>query len=358
MGVPEEAQAFWVAAPGRGEIRGEVLPAPSEGEVLIRALYSGISRGTEALVFGGRVPHTERARMRAPFQAGEFPAPVKYGYSSVGRVERGPQGLQDRTVFVLHPHQTRYVVPVEAVHVLPDQVPPERAVLAANLETAINGVWDARPHVGDRVAIIGAGTVGCLVAWLASRIAGCEVELVDINPRRAEVARSIGVRFAEPAAAVQDADLVIHASGSPDGLELALQIAGFEARIVELSWFADRSVSLPLGGAFHAKRLTIASSQVGSVAASQRPRWDSRRRMQLALSLLSDASLDVLITGESSFETLPTVMEALATSPGDALCHRVKYWKGARVRGCAGARVRGCAGAKVRGCAGAQRRKA
>jgi threonine dehydrogenase-like Zn-dependent dehydrogenase len=198
-------------------------------------------------------------------------------------------------------------------------------VLAANLETAINGVWDGGPHIGDRVSVIGGGTVGCLAAWLAARIAGCEVELVDINPRRAPVARALGVRFAEPSAAAKDADVVIHASGSAGGLELALQVAGFESRIVELSWFGDRTVALPLGGAFHARRLTIAASQVGSVAASQRARWDTRRRMQFALSLLKDPSLDALITGESSFDALPEVMQALATSPGDALCHRVRY---------------------------------
>lgn len=302
-----------------------MLPAPSEGEVLIRALYSGISRGTEALVFSGRVPGSERERMRAPFQAGEFPAPVKYGYSSVGRVERGPRELQDRTVFVLYPHQTLYVVPVEAVHVVPDAVPAERAVLAANLETAINGIWDGRPHVGDRVTVIGAGTVGCLVAWLAARIRGCEVEVVDVNPNRAAVASALGARFAQPEAAARDADLVIHASGSPAGLHLALHVAAFEARIVEMSWFGNQTVALPLGEGFHAKRLAIAASQVGSVAASQRARWDTRRRMQLALRLLDDASLDTLITGESRFEELPDVMETLATSPGDALCHRVRY---------------------------------
>ena len=324
----EDTRAFWVASPGRGEIRNEVLPAPSDGEVVVRALYSGISRGTEALVFAGHVPRSEWVRMRAPFQAGEFPAPVKYGYSSVGRIEQGPRELQDRAVFVLHPHQTRYVVPAHAVYVLPDGVPPARAVLAANLDTAINGVWDARPHVGDRVAVIGAGTVGCLSAWLAARIMGCEVELVDINPRRSTVARALGVRFAEPAAATRDADVVIHASGSPAGLELALQVAGFEATIVEMSWFGDQTVALSLGREFHAKRLTIVSSQVGSVPASQRSRWDTRRRMQLALTLLGDASLDTLITGESDFETLPKVMADLTASPGDALCQRVRYSPG------------------------------
>ena len=314
-----------MTAPGRGEIRGETLRPPADGEVVIRAMYSGISRGTEALVFSGRVPPSEWDRMRAPFQEGNFPAPVKYGYSMVGRVERGPDALTGRLVFVLHPHQTRFIVPADDVHVLTDGIDPPRVVLAANLETALNGVWDSRPHVGDRIAVIGAGTVGCLAAWLVSRIPGCDVELIDINPRRATVARALGVRFAEPPAAARDADLVIHASGAPEGLELALQVAGVEARIVELSWFGDRTVPLSLGGAFHARRLTIESSQVGRIAPSQRPRWDTRRRMQLVLVLLRDPRLDVLISGESEFEELPEVMAKLAREPGDALCHRIRY---------------------------------
>ncbi|HEY5617253.1 MAG TPA: zinc-binding alcohol dehydrogenase [Vicinamibacterales bacterium] len=323
--MQDEARAFWVTAPGHGEIRDEVLRTPADGDVVVRALYSGISRGTEALVFGGRVPPSEWDRMRAPFQQGEFPAPVKYGYSIVGRVERGPEALTGRTVFVLHPHQTRFIVPAKDVHVLSDGTPPARAVLAANLETALNGVWDGRPHVGDRIAVIGAGTVGCLAAWLLSRIPGCEVELIDVNPRRAEVARALRVPFAEPAAAAREADLVIHASGAPAGLELALQVAAVEARIVELSWFGDQTVPLSLGGPFHSRRLTIVSSQVGRLAPSQRPRWDNRRRMQLVLTLLRDPTFEVLITGESEFEALPDVMSTLAQAPGDALCHRIRY---------------------------------
>jgi 2-desacetyl-2-hydroxyethyl bacteriochlorophyllide A dehydrogenase len=319
------ARAFWIAAPGRGEIRAEQLTTPSAGDVVVRALYSGISRGTEAIVFHGQVPASEHQRMRAPFQSGDFPAPVKYGYASVGRIEQGPGDLQDRHVFVLHPHQTRYVVPRESVHVLPSSVPPQRAVLAANLETAINGLWDARPHVGDRVSVIGAGTVGCLVAWLARQIAGCQVELVDINSRRATVARDLGVRFASPDAASDNADVVIHASGSPSGLECALRLAGFEATIVEMSWYGSQTVALALGAAFHARRLTIRSSQVGSIPPSQRARWDSRRRMALALAMLDDAAVDVLITGESEFEALPKVMADLAGGPGETLCHRIRY---------------------------------
>ena len=320
-----DARAFWVVAPGRGEIRHEVLRDASQDDVVVQTLFSGISRGTESLVFTGRVPESERTRMRAPFQEGEFPAPVKYGYASVGRVERGPNGVVGRTVFVLHPHQTRYVVPASSVHVLPADVPAARAVLTANLETALNGLWDARPHVGDRVVVIGGGTVGCLVAWLAARIPGCEVQLIDLNPARARVAQALGVPFALPADAAREADLVVHASGSPEGLTLGLDLAGVEATVVEMSWFGDRQVSLPLGGAFHSKRLTIRSSQVGQISPVQRPRWDTRRRMAQALSLLSDDTLDVLITGESRFDDLPDVMAQVVDSPGGVLCHRITY---------------------------------
>ena len=303
-----------------------MVPAPHGDEVVVRTLFSGISRGTEALVFSGRVPVSEYQRMRAPFQAGDFPGPVKYGYASVGIVETGPDMLRGQQVFVLHPHQTRYVVPSESVYNVPREVPPGRAILAANLETALNGIWDAAPKIGDRIAIVGGGTVGCLVAWLAGRMIGCAVELIDINEARAPVAQALGVQFATPPRASDaGADLVIHASGSASGLDLSLKLAAFEATVVEMSWYGTEVVPLTLGGPFHAKRLTIRSSQVGQVATSQRSRWTHRRRMELALSMLADPALDTLITGESEFADLPRVMEQIAKVPGGTLCHRIRY---------------------------------
>ncbi|HET7607328.1 MAG TPA: zinc-binding alcohol dehydrogenase [Gammaproteobacteria bacterium] len=322
---PVEARAFWIAEPKRGEIRTEALRAPASGEALVRTLYTGISRGTEALVFNGKVPLGERERMRAPFQAGEFPAPVKYGYSSVGIVERGPAELVGRRVFCLYPHQTRYVVPVAALHVLPDDVPPARAVLAANVETAVNVLWDAAPRVGDRVAVVGAGTVGCVAAWLAARIVGTEVELVDVDERKAAAARALGVPFRSGTAARRDADVVIHTSGTAAGLATALELAGVEATIVEASWYGDELPAVPLGGAFHSRRLTLKSSQVGAVAAAQRARWSHARRMELVMRLLAGAELDALVTGESPFEDLPNVLARLAASPGYTLTHRIAY---------------------------------
>jgi threonine dehydrogenase-like Zn-dependent dehydrogenase len=319
------AQACWTAAPGRAEIRSEALPVLADGEVRVRTLHSGVSRGTEGLVFRGEVPASESQRMRAPFQSGEFPGPVKYGYVNVGVVEAGPNDLLGRTVFCLYAHQTVYQVPAHAVVPLPDGVPPARAVLAANLETAINALWDASPRLGDRIAVVGGGTLGLLVAWLAARLPGCEVQVVDTEAGRADVAQALGASFSLPAEARADADLVVHTSGQGAGLATALRLAAFEATVLELSWYGSRAVSVPLGEAFHSQRLTLKSSQVGHVATPQRGRWNHRRRLELALSLLTDPVLDRLITHSAPFHELPTVLERLSTGAADTLCHRIDY---------------------------------
>ncbi|MEO3433858.1 zinc-binding alcohol dehydrogenase [Inquilinus sp. CAU 1745] len=320
-----EARAFWTVAPGRGEIRAQPLPAVGPEDVRVRTLWTGISRGSESLVFSGHVPESQCEAMRAPFQEGVFPAPVKYGYCAVGIVEEGPPALKGRPVFCLHPHQTRFVTPAAAVAPLPDGLPSERAVLAANMETAINGLWDLGPRLGDRIAVVGAGVVGCLVAYLASRIPGTAVTLVDIDPGKAKVAEALEIAFATPGAAPADQDQIVHASGAPEGLSTALSLAGFEATVLEMSWFGDRPVPAPLGEAFHSRRLTLRASQVGAVATAQRARWDHARRMALALGLLRDDRLDALIDGESDFDDLPETMARLAAGRSGALCHRIRY---------------------------------
>ena len=304
--------------------RAPLLPC-GPGDVQVRTLYSGISRGTEALVFRGAVPPSQYAAMRAPFQEGEFPGPVKYGYNSVGTVEEGPDALRGRTVFCLYPHQDRYRVPASAVHPVPDRVPAERAVLAANMETAVNIVWDAQPTVGDEILVIGGGVVGLLAAVLCRDVPGARVTVVDPNRSRAATADALGLRHRPETPASVAADLVIHASGRAEGLRAALGAAGVEATIVDASWYGSSEVALPLGEAFHARRLTIRSSQVGRVPPRRAPRWTTARRLALALDLLADDRLDVLLTGESPFDDLPAVLARLAAEPGDALCHRIRY---------------------------------
>lgn len=319
------AHAFWLAAPGQGEIRLEALATPGPDQVRVRTWYSAISRGTESLVFRGTVPPSQYHALRAPFQQGDFPAPVKYGYSSVGRVEAGPPDWCGQTVFCLYPHQDCYVAPVAALTPLPATVPPGRAVLAANLETALNVLWDAAPRLGDRITVIGAGVVGCLSAYLAGRLPGCSVQLVDSDAAKESIATRLGVAFAVPEQAQSLQDCVIHASGAPDGLVLALRLAGFEATVVEASWFGTQSVPLPLGEAFHSQRLLLKSSQVGHLAAAQRSRWDHRRRMATVMALLADPVLEALIDGESAFADLPQVMAVLSAQAGGVLCRRIVY---------------------------------
>ncbi|MFG2288495.1 MULTISPECIES: dehydrogenase [unclassified Streptomyces] len=323
--MPRVACAFWLSAPGRGELRPVPLPEPGSDEVLVRTLYSGVSRGTETLVFRGGVPESQYGAMRAPFQEGDFPAPVKYGYLNVGVVEEGPPALRGRTVFCLAPHQTHYVVPAHAVTPVPDAVPAARAVLAGTVETAVNALWDAAPLVGDRIAVVGAGMVGCSVAALLARYPAVRLQLVDADPARATTAEALGVDFALPDDALGDCDLVVHASASEEGLARSLELLAPEGTVIELSWYGDRRVSLPLGEAFHSRRLVVRSSQVGAVSSARRARRTFADRLALALDLLADPAFDALITGESAFEELPSVLPRLASGDLAALCHRIRY---------------------------------
>ncbi len=319
------AEAFWIIGPGTGEVRPCPLPSAEDGTVTVRTRYTGISRGTESLVFMGRVPPSQYATMRAPFQEGAFPAPVKYGYSAVGEVIKGPAELIGQHVFSLYPHQTVFTIPAEAAVPVPAGVPSARAILAANMETAVNALWDAPPRVGDRIAVVGAGVVGCLVGYLAGHVPGADVVLVDIDETRREVAERLGIGFAVPADAHGEADLVYHASATEAGLATALSLAGFEAEIIELSWFGEAQPTLPLGEAFHSRRLSLRASQVGAISPARRSRRTHRDRLALALRLLRDDRLDVLLTGESRFHDLPQTMAGLADGPPGVLCHRIIY---------------------------------
>ena len=320
-----QARAYWVSEPGAGEIRPVELREPGPGEVLVRTVRSAVSRGTETLVFGGRVPADQHATMRAPFQEGDFPGPVKYGYLSVGVVDQGPPDLVGRTVFCLHPHQTAYVVPAAAVVPVPDDVPLDRAVLAGTVETAVNAMWDAAPLVGDRVAVVGGGMVGLCVARLLVGVPGTTVTVVDVDAGRAEVATALGAGFAPPDDAAGGCDLVVHASASSTGLQLSLDLLRPEGTVLDLSWYGDSEVTLRLGGAFHSARLAIRASQVGTVSPARRGRRSTTDRLRLALELLRDPAFDALLSGRSAFDDLPEVMRALADGSLPALCHTITY---------------------------------
>jgi len=313
------AQALWYVGPGQAEIRGETLGPLASGTVRVCACHGAISRGTESLVAAGCVPSSEYQRMRAPFMAGDFPFPVKYGYATVGTLESG------QTVFTLHPHQTMFDLPVDAAVPVPATVPAARAVLAANMETALNAVWDAGDDAFGRVCVVGAGVVGTLTGFLCRTLAAAEVTLVDINPARARVAEDLGLRFALPDQAPTECDLVFHASASSAGLATALDLVRDEATIIELSWYGDTPVSVPLGGAFHSRRLKLVASQVGTVAPSHRREWTHRRRLEHAIGLLADDRLDVLLEPAIAFADLPARLPSVLAPGSAALCQVIDY---------------------------------
>jgi hypothetical protein len=316
-------QALWYVAAGRAELREAEAAAAAPGEVRVRAMFGAVSRGTERLVFAGRVPESEFERMRAPFMGGSFPFPVKYGYATVGRLEKGP--AQDQLVFALHPHQTLFTVPAHAAQPIPAAVPARRAVLAANMETALNAVWDGAPGPADRIAVVGGGIVGLLIARLCTRVPGAEVTLVDIAPSRAELAHALGSSFKTPDSAPADCDIVFHASGSAAGLATALRCTGDEATVIELSWYGTEEVAAPLGLAFHSRRLRLVSSQVGKVSPSHRPRWTHGQRLAAAIRLLDDPALDALLAPPVDFMELPARLPELLATEGDARCPVIRY---------------------------------
>lgn len=323
--TPLHATAYWTTAKEHGELRSEELPAPGPGQALVRALYSGISKGTEMVVHHGTVPPRVAKEMRAPHQEGQFPGPVKFGYLSVGVVEEGPAEWIGQRVFCLNPHQDRYVVELDALTRIPDDVPSRRAVLTGTVETAINALWEAGPRLGDRVAVVGSGLVGGMVATLLRTFPLQRLQLVDLDPGRKQLADTLGVDFSHPDDALTDCDIVFHCSASQEGLERSLQLAGDEGDVVEMSWYANREVTLPLGEDFHARRLSIRASQVGVVARARRHRRTNADRLDLAVSLLTDPVFDAFITGASPFSELPETVQGLANGSLNALCHVIEY---------------------------------
>ncbi|MEM9043318.1 MAG: zinc-binding alcohol dehydrogenase [Pseudomonadota bacterium] len=317
--------ALTYTAPRQAELREWPQPAMSDAMVRVRTLFSGLSRGTERLIFEGRVPESEHDIMRAPFQQGDFPFPVAYGYAAVSLVEEGPDDLVGRQIFSLSPHQEQACLPVDAVLPLPADVPASRAILAANMETAVNAIWDASPKPGSRVAIVGAGLLGCLIAGLLSARGDLSVSVVDVLPQRSATLSDFHVSFISTTERMDPVETVFHTSASDAGLQTAIEMLAFEGQVIELSWFGSRMVSLDLGGAFHSKRLTIKGSQVGQVAKVRRASTTYRDRLAQAIGHLSDPRFDALITEEVAFENLPAELPRLLGEGAAGIATRIRY---------------------------------
>lgn len=320
----ETARALIYTNPGRAEISEVPLDPLLDDQVEVRTIATALSRGTERLVFHGLVPVSEHERMKAPFQAGKFSFPIKYGYCAVGTISDGPSNLLGRNVFCLHPHQSHFRVPIEMVNLLPESLDPARAVLAANAETAVNAIWDAKLKPGSQVLVVGAGLVGCLIAAFLSLRGDLRVTCCDILPHRAATLSEFDVSFVtQPEGSVYQT--AFHCSASAAGLQTAIDALSFEGEVIELSWFGDKPVPLILGGAFHSQRLAIRSSQVGHVAASRRASTGYRERMAEALRLLGDPRLDAFVTEEIAFEAVPDALPRLLGDDPSCIATRIVY---------------------------------
>lgn len=318
------SHALWFEDRHTGKIMEETVPPLAADMCLVKAQFSAISSGTERTVFSGDVPPVLHEEMRCPYMGGSFSFPVKYGYSLVGEVVAGPESLLYKRVHVLHPHQTLAAVRCEDLLVLPENLPPARATLISNLETAITAVWDSGVHVGDRALVAGFGIIGSLVARLLSGIPGTEVYVTDSDPHKTGLATRMGFALYEPLQH-PDLDVAFNASATAEGLQSAIDSLGTEGRVIELSWYGTHDVHLWLGDTFHSRRKAILCSQVSTIPAAMRTRWSRQRRRELAARLLCDPVFDQHISHVVRFEELPEVFDRLLTMPSDCLSILVEY---------------------------------
>jgi len=299
-----DARALWFTTPGKAVLRSDKIGPPVGDEICtVRSLYSAVSEGSERLVLAGKVPPDLHQSMRVPYMAGDFSFPIKYGYSLVGVVDRGAAHLVGAVVHLMHPHQDICCVDSADVFPVPEGIPPRRAVLASNLETAVTAIWDARPALGERVLVVGFGCIGALIAQVLRGMPGIDLHIVERDEARSHLARNLGYATAASAGEEQF-DLAFHASGSAAGLQVAIDCVGMEGRIVEVSWYGTAETPLRLGGTFHSQRKIIIASQVSHLPSFQTPRWDRIRRKQLVFSLLRDPAFDRLLDEPISFDKL------------------------------------------------------
>jgi hypothetical protein len=304
------ARAFWLTSKGRGVVRRQALPDPGPGWCIVRAVFSAVSPGTERLVALGRVPGPLQDEMRCPYMGGRFPFPVKYGYSLVGEVVEGPKALRGRIVHVLHPHQDICLVRCEDVRPLPHGLPPARATLASNMETAVTAVWDSAVTVGERVLVIGFGIVGSLVARVLGSGPAVELEVAETRAVRRRLAESMGFQVSATPPK-RPFDVAFDTSGTPAGLQAAIEGVGLEGRVIAVSWFGARPARLDLGGSFHSRRKRVIASQVSRIPGGMRPRWDVARRAELVFRLLERPDFDLHVGPPVPFALLPEAFEAL-----------------------------------------------
>lgn len=312
------SRSLWHIDAGHSEIRSQNLD-PLPGQILLQSLYSLISLGTEKTIALGGVPGNVYDKMKVPYMEGSFSLPVKYGYSLVARSEEG------QCYHLMHPHQDLVSVNPESLTPVPPGIPPSRAVLVSNMETALTAYWDAGPLKDEKIMIAGFGLIGALTALLLRLKGFQDITVYEPDATRTGLARRLGFHTGDPGFDPGPFDLAFHSSGNASGLQHCLEVMGPEGRILELSWYGRQKITLGLGEHFHINRLRIIASQVSSIPRNLQGAWNFAKRKQEVLSLLADPCWDRLEIEEVPFETSPAVFYKIRHSQTKGLTYILKY---------------------------------
>jgi threonine dehydrogenase-like Zn-dependent dehydrogenase len=309
------SHALWHRSASESEIITGDIRKEEGKELLVESFFSLVSIGTERTVALGMVPPEIREQMKVPYMEGSFSFPCKYGYSLVGKIIRGPAGLKNRFVHLMHPHQDMAWVHPSSVFPLPDGIPPRRAVLAGNMETAVNALWDSEISVGDSVLIAGFGIVGALIALLASCIPGVAIVVLETNEKRRSLAAKLGFDLFENFRTGNTPfDAALNTTGDENALQICIDNTGFESQVTEVSFYGTKAVSVRMGGNFHISRKRIAVSQVSNLPLKKLARWDHLRRKQLVYNLLKDNRFDCLVENAVPFHDAPVLFKLIRSN--------------------------------------------
>ena len=318
-----KAQVLYFTAPGEVQLRDEFLPEPRDGEQLFISRLQAISPGTERLMFSGTFPKGLEADPGMDGFDGRFDYPFRYGYINVCTDEEG------RRYFAFKDHCTAFVADPGKLIRLPDTLTDRQALLLPHTETALSIIHDLHPRMGERILITGAGILGSLTALVLSMHNGCRVTISDPHPEKAGwFRRTPGALFPPRFVTCSETgfDAAVDCSGNPDGLQTCIDSVGMEGRVIAAGWFGDQIAPLNLGRSFHRKRISLISSQVSNLAPELGPLWSKKRRMAVAMEIISAISPIHLIShsfsladAANAYTLIGTIQESfglVALEPG------------------------------------------
>ena len=319
-----ETYSLWLENKNKPKIKKKLLrPSNKPNTLIIKTLYSGISKGTEKLVSSGFVGKDQYKIMKSPFQEGTFSFPIKYGYINVGKVINGPKKLLHKNTFALYPHQDLFEINSKEVQILNESNNPKKYLLTANMETAINIFWDTQASNKDKIVIVGMGSVGILTAYYFKLQNYKNVFICDSNLKKKKFATLLGLNFKD-FKSIKDIDVVINTTSNYQIINKSFNKLNLEGKIVEASWYGNKKGIINLGGNFHSKRLKLISTQVSNIPKYLSNKHNYKSRLKLAIKALSSNKLLKLVNTESHFNNLEEDYVSIINNP-DSIMHAIKY---------------------------------